>query len=110
MSITLCEDCIRSLMYNLSTLDIKLLSAMEKNNVNSPLQSMDKVALINLVKELTIYKFNLTIERLLTIGAVNENKKGITKYYISPIGNTIIKLYKQDLIKANNLSSKVKKS
>lgn len=94
----LCDDCLSTIMYNLSQDDILTLKALEDEKTRNQILAIDKTKIIPLVKGLTDFKFQMVISRLELCELVGRNnKKRPNKFYITPNGQRILKMYLKSL-------------
>jgi predicted MarR family transcription regulator len=94
----LCDDCLSNIMYNLSQEDILVLQTLKKEKTANQLLAISKPKIISQTKDLTDFKFQMTIGRLELCDLVGRNpKKKPNTFYITPNGNRILEMFTKSL-------------
>lgn len=96
IEIILCENCLVVILGNLKKEDIMLLNVLVKNNLISPLLSMNREKIIEnsgMGEKLNKRVFNSCLDRLLLTELVGVSKRGRRKYYITRNGVKVLQIY-----------------
>jgi predicted MarR family transcription regulator len=94
----LCDDCLSSIMFNLSQEDILILQTLKKEKTANQLMAISKLSIIKLTKNMTDFKFQMAVGRLELCDLVGRNpKKKPNTFYITPNGNRILELFMKSM-------------
>lgn len=97
----LCDDCLRTITFNMNQNEVLLLQKMYETHMETPQLAVDESKMITLVRGLSPYKIKNIIPRFLITSLISTIKCGSTKYYISENGKRLVKLYLEDIKKIN---------
>lgn len=99
-----CDSCLTKLSKKLSQEDYLILSALHNNKSIEPLFAVDKAKIISMVKEITDFKFQISISKLEAISLVNRTSGRPSKFYITEDGIVILKIFMRTV--KNNMEGK----
>lgn len=103
MSGKLCDDCLQTIMFNLSRDDIGVLNALKALKTANQLMAVNKTKIMPKVEGITEFKFQTAVSRLELAGLVGRNpKKRPASFYITPSGKRILELWNKSMKEFND--------
>lgn len=96
--VTLCDNCMLTFMYNLSQDEILILNTLRKLDTKNAHASINETKIIPSVKDMTKYKFQVSIKILEAMGLVGRNSNVRPhSFWITPNGKRLLLLYKKSM-------------
>lgn len=89
----LCLTCLNKISKKLSQEDYLILSNLYNNKSTEALFAIDKNKIISMIKELTDFKFQISISKLEAISLINRVGSRPCKFYITEDGINILKIF-----------------
>lgn len=94
----LCDECLSQLMYGLSQDEIMILNTLKSNKTKNPHASINENKIIPTVKNMTKYKFQVSIKVLESMSLIGRNSSVRPhSFWITEDGRRLLLLYAKSI-------------